>query len=527
MPNANFALGNTYDTIIRPTGFAIAKDCLRRLGFPETAYIDFTGPTQTSLQEDSALSPTDNKNYFGSNTEAVLAIEEEPIRDRIYEASVIRADNLPIFRDSNIHTYIRPIYSPTQVTLNFKLRFIDEVSANRWRDDLIARSHLLRHEQLHKITYHYQIPGVFLVILHEIYKLKESVDQKGGTFGGWLKENLDPRATSVSNLSGKELSLIMPEEQVRVLGWFDFTGFSDKPVFNKDNGTWDVEWGYNYVYDKPIEASLSYPLVIRQQILGSPFRPTAGQYALENEYVVPNNVNRTLGSFFDCRSRPKGILSMRYPDFDDWYPEDGVDGCMVLWVGLVTISPDNRRPLLNLRELGIHELSEACLDFIQSDCEYVTDPYRSLFDIGVYSNNARALPGQVILDQDLNLSARDDISLEPVYHVVISIRKDLSPIKAEDYTRLRHNACRFFAVLKELYPEAFKAGLLPVPNRRCIWTFDEWFYLVELTRPPRQGLNAAWPWPPKPGQIGGTMSPGARRRLMQTLGNYSLILRRT
>lgn len=524
MPNANFALGNTYDTITRPVAFAIAKDCLRRMGFPEAAYTDFIGHTQTSTQQDSTLTPQDNKNFFGSNAEAILQIEEEPIKDRIYEASVLRMDNEPIFRDESINTFIRPVYSPTQVTLNFRLRFTDEVQANRWRDDLVARSHLLRHEQLHQITYHYIIPSVFLVILSEIFKLKEKVDQTGEQFGQWTKKNFDPRTSSVSNLAGKELTMILPEDQGRVLGWFEFSGFADKPTLNKDNGTWDVEWQYSYVYDKPIEAVMTYPLVIRQQMLGQAFRPAKGEYAPHRTAVQPNTVNRTLGRFFDTRTPPKGILDNRYPEFDTWEPEGGVEGCEMLWIGLVTITKDDRRTLLNLDQLGVHKLSDAARAFILSERQFVCDPARSIIEVGVYSNNARALPGQVTIDENLNVVATMDISMEPVYHVVVSVRRDMSSIMPEDYDRIRHKACGAYDVLAFLYPDAVKHGLIPKPNRRCVWTIDEWQYIVELTRPPRPGLNR--PWPVYPGKGGKPFEPGKVRRIMQTLGHFHLITRR-
>lgn len=524
MPNANFALGNTYDTITRPTAFAIAKDCLHRMGFPEEAYLDLIGHTQSSVQQDSTISKLDNKNFFGTNTEAILQVEEEPIRDRIYEASVLRLDNLPIFRDQSVHTYIRPIYSPTQVSLSFKLRFHDEVSANRWRDDLVARSHLLRHEQVHKITYHYQIPSVFLLILNEVFKLKENVDQKGEGFGKWLKDNFDPRITSVANMAGKELTMVVPEDQVRVLGWFDFSGFADKPTYNKDNGSWDVEWQYSYVYDKPIEAAMTYPLVVRQQVLGADFRPTVGEYALDREIVVPNNVNRTLGSFFPCWTPPKGTLANRYPDFDTWEPEGGVPGCEIFWIGLVTITADDRRTLLDLDNLGVHKLNDAARAFILSEREFVCDPSRSIIDVGVYSNNARALPGQVTIDENLNVVATTDISMEPVYHVVLSVRRDLSTLMPDDYDRVRRKACLAHGVMAYLYPDAISSGYIPAPNRRCTWTLEEWLYIVELTRPPRPGFNR--PWPFLPNVPGGKLTEGHRRRLMQTLGHYHLITRR-
>lgn len=525
MPNANFALGNTYDTITRPVSFAIAKDCLRRMGFPEEAYVDFIGHTQSSTQQESTLTPQDNKNFFGSNVESILQVEEDPIKDRIYEASVLRRDNLPIFRDESVHTFIRPVYSPTQATLSFKLRFQDEVQANRWRDDLVARSHLLRHEQVHKVTYHFVIPSVFIAILSEIHKLKEKVDQKGEKFGEWTKRNFDPRVTAVSNMAGRELTMILPEEQVRVLGWFEFAGFADKPAYNKDNGTWDVEWQYSFVYDKPIEAVIDYPLVIRQQMLGAAFRPKVPEYALDREYVQPNSVGRTLGSFFDTTKPPKGILNGRYPEFDTWEPVGGVQHCKLLWIGLVTISADDRRTLINLDGLGKHKLDKVMRAFIESEREFVCDPRRSLVDIGVYSNNARALTGQVAVNENMDVVATGDISMEPVYHVCLSFLKDLSVVMPVDRERIRHKADIAYDLLVVAYPGAAEKGLIPKPSSNGVWSRDQWQLIVDLTRPPVTGVN--WPRPYFPDHNGGPFVPAhVARMVMLTVGYLNLITRR-
>lgn len=524
MPNGNYALGNTYETVTRPVAFSVAKDTLARLGFPEEAYLNFLGPYETAQTKDSAIEGYDNKNWFGTNTEAILKIQEEPITDRIYEASVIRLDNNPIFADDVSHIYIRPIYQPTKMTLSFRLRCQDEITANKIRDDTWARSHLLRHEQIHTITYHWQIPPVFLVILNEAYKLIEKVDQTGESFGKYLQNHFDKRIDTVQNLAGREQTPILPEDQNKVLGWYDFAGVMDAPTFNKDNGTWDVEFSYSLVYDKAIEAAMTYPLVFRQQMIGADFRPTEGMYALSDHLVNPNNVNRKLGSFFNTWIPPKGILDRRYPLFDTWYPENGTPGCDELWVGLTTITLDNRRDILSLNTLGNHKLSETALAFILSDRQYVTSPNRSLFDVAVYSDNQRALPGQVEITEDGMIRTTFDVSMNPVYHVVISFRRDLSTLKPDDYNRLRYNACKVYAVLSEYYTYATSLGVIPLPNKRCTWTIDQWLHIVDALSPSKDGIIRRPSYDPN-NPIAG-MTPGERRRLMTTVGAYNIITRR-
>lgn len=523
MPNGNFALGNTYDTVTRPVAWAVAKDCLARMGFPEGAYLDFVGRTEASLNKDSALDNFDNKNFFDTSATATLIVKEDPILERSLEASVVRRDNNPIFRDVTCQTFVRPVYQPTKMTLTFKMKFTDEVQANRFRDDTWARATMQVHQQIHEITYHWQIPKSFLVVLFEIYKLKETIDRVGDNFALWLRECFDPRVDTVTNLAGKEATLIVPEDQVRVLGWYDFTGVADEPTYNKDTGVWELEWSYNLVYDKPVEASMTYPLVIRQQLLGAPFRPTRGDYKLSDLDLNPNKVNYLFSGWTNTWQVPKGIADRRYPDFDTWYPENGVEGCLQLWIGLTTIPEDNRQDLLSIDELGLHKLSDVARDFIMSDREYVCQVNRSLFDIGVYSNNVRAMDSQITLTADGMIQAIAPISMQPVYHVVVSVRRDLSTLRQPDIDRFLKNACKIYALLCELYPAAAAAGLFPKPSKRCTWTYDQWLHIVDVVSPTQSGIHRPGYDPNNPG---GKLTPGERRRLMMTVGHYHLITRR-
>lgn len=521
MPNTNFALGNTYETITRPVAFSIAKDCLARMGFPEDAYIDFLGQNESSLNQDSALTPTANRNYFGTNNETTLVVEEDFIINRIYEASTMRPDINPIFRENTCQTYIRPIYAPTEGKINFKVQFVDEVTANRYRDDCWTRANLLRHDGLHTVTYHYPIPDVMIVTLGEIFKRKEAVDKSGQTFGEWVVANSDPRATNLTNQSGKEVNWVVAEDQVRVFGYFDFAGVTDKPTFDKEKNVWTIEWTYVYTYDKAVECAMTYPLVIRQQMLPYPFRPEEGMYRLDQQDINPNNFNRLTEPYGKAFEAPVGFLDARYPDFDTWAPEGGVRGCKIAWLGLTTISPEDQSYMLDLNNLGNHQLADAALAFIESERQYVVDPLRSLIDIGVYSNNNRALPGQIELAADLHVNAIGGVSLEPVYHTVISYLVDLSLLSPEDAIRIRYNACLAYGVMVTIWPTAAELGLLPKPNKRCVWTADQWSQIVKTLSPTRPGIG--YPNPSDPNGL----TNAVRRRIMQTVGTYHLVTRRT
>lgn len=540
MPQVNIAIGNTYDTITRPVAVGIAKDCLKMMGFDERAYVAFEGFNNSFMNKNNSLEPI-NKNFFGTDTTATVEIVEQPKVEQTLAMSVFRPDELCIFRDEGSNLFIRPVRQMNTVELTFRLRFDQKSEAMRWRDDINARAALLRHDTYHRVTYSYPIPMQFMEFLFDAHKIIAEHDPDEPTdFAEWFYKYADERATTLTNVGGMEHMVVIPETQVRVLGWFNFEGVPEKPTLDRDSNTWEVEWSYTYIYDKIIECVLYHELLIRQQLIADRFIPDNKPYDLYMEANLAMNNSQALAEHhLPDFERYGGIAINRVPGADTWYP---LDACRTfnlrnyrpVFIALAAISNDDPRTVANLLELGDFEIAPAVLDLIRQELQYVTEPHKSIVNISIFSDNDQAFPDQQVLDEDLNLKATFDLSTKPIYRVVISIIRDLHWLDKDAQDRIVNNACTAKKAFEVVYPAAAAAGYIPNPSEACRWGLDQWEFFKDLTSP-KLDEPWKWGWPPailENTPVDGVITPRPGTtslnylRTMQTVGLFEIVARR-
>ena len=483
MPNIKIPLPETQDSVTRPLALGLSRKLMKQLGIGDDVNIDYPGPEDSVPQQNSTVGEGPNKNYLGTSENMEMIVKEDYIRDRILEASVLRRDNAPYFADKDLFVYLRPIYAPTEVTLTFRYRTQDEVKARRWRDDIRGRAGLLRSEMVYKVDFHHPVPKEFLVILHEIYRLREAQAGYGDTYQDWLRACFDPRVTALSNQTGSQLLTVIPETAVQILGSFNFVGVMEEPEYNKDNGTWMSSFDYTFVYDKPVEGSMTYPLMIHNQLLSEKYRPSEGDYNLADEAIVPHHVGRVFNQFTDTyKTDSQRGRTPRVPVFDTWWPELDDAKVTPMFIGLVGISEDDKRTLLDLKDLGDYDLSEEAIQWLLREYAYAAKERRSLINVALFVNDARN-PVECELTEDLVFVAKEDLDLRQVYHVRVGYLNDLTVLQDEDGERIRGDACLAYILIAKMFPSLAAAGLIPMPTQRCRWSWEDWKDLSKDTSP--------------------------------------------
>lgn len=545
MPQVNQAIGNTYDTITRPVAIGVAKDCLKQMGFNENAYLSFLGFGENGLNKTNSFEEI-NKNFFGTDTTAEITFREQPRQGMMYTTSVFRPDQLCFFRDEKSNLYLRPVKQPSEIEITFKLRFESLPEANRWRDDIYARSTLLRHKNYHRVTYSYPIPVIYMNFLWDMHTLiKKSDPEEEQDFADYFFKYADKRAATLTNHAYIEHMPVIPETQVRVLGWYNFEEIVDEPTHDKEKGTWEVEWSYTFLYDKVIECVLYHELVVRQNVIQDHWLPEDNPYnvdGLSQETDLAGSNSNELAEHhlpdFETRS---DILVNRQPVGDTWYPLQALQHDLrdykPSFIVLTTLLPDDSRLVVNLNELGDFEIHPSVMALIKKDRKYVTDHNESVINVSIFGDECVAFPRQQFLDEELNLKATGDLSRQPVYRVVISVLKDLSKLSEEAQDRAKDNGCLLYDVFKEMWPAAAKVGLIPRPNGRCEWTNEQWEYIKDLLSPPKPGKPWQWGWPPRvPGlELDPGYNPGGGKppltdlnmmSVFRTVGIFTIVARR-
>lgn len=497
MPSIVSEIPETYSSITRPVCVQMIKDIVAYMGLPENTGIDYYGSSEAQFQSSTPTDPTPTNKYPFSGRVAV-EVEEEYIEERTLTTAVRKTNEQYVFLDKALGVSIKPIYVRTEVAITFRYRAPDKTSAMKWRDRMRLRVSEGQQELLHEFDYHYPIPKSELLILREIWRLRENQHGYDEDLKTYLRKHFSPRVVSVTNQAGKGALLSMAETQIGVIGWFDFMAQPDKGQHSGEGSPWEIGFEYRFQYDKPVACAMRYPIVIHSQVIGVKYRHEKPIYELANVSRRPNHERRGLDHFTTLYTETvypfKGI---RIPEYDDWEGELRSSKMYDLLTLLIGVDPNSPRELFNIGELGSHEFTPEILEFIRLEHTYLTDPHQSVFTVHLFSGLERMDEKLLNVDSELNITTNFDLDPRRVYHIVISIC-DLGVLSATAIDRLRKSGIAAIGIIKTLYPN-------------INWTGEDLKLLGGKVLPLKT--------------LQKVVKPATRNSTLKTVGNYSIIVR--
>jgi hypothetical protein len=454
---------------MRPVVFDIARQIMKATGIGESVRIQFNGGEEVSMQRGTSITPpADGElNSFPYTDKVTIEVDETYQEDRILSTAVHRPEQLFVFRDDRVNTSIKPGYSTTEVTLNFKYRARDPQAAKRWRDGMKNKVSMNLSERLHQVTYHWLIPPEYIRILEEIHALRETKAPYGQTFDQWFKENASQRVSELTNLNGSAKSWGVSETQMRIVGFFDFNGQPEQGSKEDEGDTWTISVGYKFQFDKPIIAIMSYPIMIHNSLLSKAFRPS------ETVDIQQNHKRSYAMSAAEFKGFEKGHefvgmtsqSGVAIPAFDDFIPGSVVDDSVRIFTALVAIDETNPTALLKLDALGGGGagwfIDADIVNYMKSESQYLTTPGMNPFIVSLYHNELLLGRDNVTVDPDLSVRATGDLSMRACYHVRLGLLRDLSRLPRAVLDRLREHGPALVKILDGIDPSLGKRGLLP------------------------------------------------------------------
>jgi hypothetical protein len=463
MPKIVMAVPELEQSVTRPIVLDITRQLFAMTGIPPTTSIFYPGDNGRAKQPNSGITPDSDINNAPFTNKITIEVEEDYQIDHILTSAIYRPENLFIFRDDRIETNIKPIYSATDVTLSFHFRAIDKASCMRWRDDIKTRVSMSRDVINHDLSYYYLIPPEFLVILKELHRMRENVNGYGEDYDTYFKANSTQRASYITNLIGTQGQWAISETQMRVIGVFDFEGVPERGSTEDEGGTWSIGFSYKFKYDKPSACTMSYPLVIHNQVVAQNYRPDAPvdtpdqhvrSYSLsaENFYAFEKKT-QLLGT-------PQGVA---IPSFDEFIPASTPVNTMRVFTAMTTLDPAAPSLLMSLTNLGVNQVIDPdILAFITGEIAYLTRARQSAFAISLYRNIDLLEPNAVKVMPNLDVVSNIELSTRDYHHVRLSLATDLSqlPIAARDRMRMHGKACQL--ILMALDPSLQSRGFIPI-----------------------------------------------------------------
>lgn len=461
MPKILVEIPESNESVTRPIVFDIIKQVCIATGTPQNTVINYPGDLAKTKQPGTSIGSDSDTLTLPFTNRINIDVEENYEQDRLLSTAVFRPENLYIFRDDSLETNIKPAYSSTEITINFKYRAVDKVTAVRWRDDIRAKVSMNRDVFLHDISYHYLIPTEFIIILEEIHRLRENVAGYGDTFDEYFFKNRTNRVSFLTTLAGTQGSWGVSEKQMRILGWFDFEGVPELGSKEDDADTWTISFSYKFRYDKPIACVMFYPIMIHNQLIDAKYRHTEIPYDPDQNIASYAMSTDNFRAFEKGHTRYNVNQGIQIPITDEFVPAGIVESTIRVFTALTSVEKTDLRSLMSLRDLGVIEFEPDVLSFLISEAPYMTKAYLSIFTLSLYRGIDLLGDGIITVDSNLNVKATSDLSLRHYYHIRLGLVTDLNLLSQAAKDRLREHGKALRIILDAIDPTLKAKGLLP------------------------------------------------------------------
>ena len=467
MPSVVVEIPDTYNAITRPVIIEVARNLMEVMGLPNDTSLQFLGASDSGIQPGSTLTKPKENNSFPHTNKITIEASEQYIEDRVLATAVKRKENKVFFIDPELRVSLYPVYVGTEITLSVRFRAQDRVTAERWRDEFRIRTSQGRGELLHNLNYNYGIPPQYLTILSEIHTLRENVAGYGEDIQTWVRKCITNKVTKLTTQAGTEPTLVIGEQQVGVLGWFEFVANPETGAKAGEGGAWETGFDYKFVYDKVIATAFNYPLTVHNQLLDERLRPHKAVYDLVQEYRAPSltgHVTEQYNKIFKDE-RKTGLGGVSIPDFDEWVPKYVQPFTTTILSALMVVDLDDPKNLLNLGELGDFQLDPDILTFMSGEAKYMNLTNQSIFHVSLFNWEYPLNDTSITVDENLNVTSRLNLNPRNQYHFRLALSSDFTVLSKGAIERLRNNPDAFFEIIKILDPAFSQTCYTPFYER--------------------------------------------------------------
>lgn len=444
MPNVVIPLSSIAQSVSRPVYISMVQQVQKLSNIDPKTKIFFPGEIQSMRTHGSSIDDKDDRfAIFNTDRYTFIEVEDDFDEDNLASTAVEREEHIPIFVDSKLGVRVVPVYASSTVSINFTYRCPSKGECTRWRDEARVRISKLMDINLHKVSYHYQLPIDLIIILQEIHKKREAQYGYGDSFVSYMQSFADPRLTLTGNMVGENERLAIAETQGRIQGFFTWDALPEKAQRDDANGTWSISFTYRFNFDKPIEMYARYPVMVHNQLLDPDFieftdkaPDTSKDTKIFSKSFYALNAFES-GTLMNSRRKPDELI--RLPSYDDYVIPDVVRGTGSVFIALCDVVPTDKRTLLNLDDIGDYCIDEDILKFIrESEYQYLGRNYKSILNLSLYRNGYLTSNESLTCDSSLWVKATKDLDLRNQHRVRLSVNVDITYLDKKALERLKN-----------------------------------------------------------------------------------------
>ena len=414
--------------------FAVINQITNRLRI-EDCYINFKGEIQRFIQVGGSLKSSPDRPLLASDKLLTIEVEEETNTDHGLTTGIGQHEYPPVFLDSNLDISLIPIYSTTNVTINFVWTTPSRVEAKQWYNQMLAKIGSMMDVHLHDLTYHYGIPEAFGKLIYEVYQRRELAEPYGDSLTEYLVNNSSPRLTVLGDANVLYPELVISETQTRVIGTFTIDPFPDKPQVSDKGGNYTVSLGYKFSYMKPIHYECHYPIVIHNNLLPVEFYDFVDLY--REQHDTPSTTSGNAFSYFEIpvmvRRETEYEWTVNLPKEDLFQPKVEPKAVAPLYYALSLLESD-LITFGSIFELGDYGFDPDITEFIRSEIPWLTKQYKSIFNLKVYQGYQYL--DTLTVTTDGTVVSTVPVTLRSPYRLRFGLVVDLSLLDKEALWRL-------------------------------------------------------------------------------------------
>ncbi|MNP89095.1 hypothetical protein D3C85_14950 [compost metagenome] len=451
MPNLIIPIPNTLDSVTRKVAKSVINNVMRITNIAASTRVEIRGEQGSAAQPGSELEDNGIINRYAHDGKVVVSFRETYVDSEIINSEVRHPYAQPIFSDPDIGVMIKPIYSNTEMELNFTYRTTSKQEAMIWRDDVKVRMADNRQSHLHEVDYHFPVPGFCSRLLMQIHERRESVAGYGDSLGEYLKKHYTRRATVLVKQDGDldNSLLVIGEKQLGVQGWFDF----DLPVEeekNEEGPSYLIQFNYKFSYHKPVEVNVVYPQVVHNQLISPDFivmRPRT-----EDPLSLPtykSDYRFALDNFdYLARIPQRQLGGISIPDFDEWIPSQIVPYTTTFISFMVVFEPKDLNLVLGSKDIQDVGFDQLLMPYMQAFGKKMVALGQCPIHFSLFRGLEPISDGDldvVVTEHAFEIKTKTPADLRQTYHLRMGFCTELSKYTDEALMSLHHNG---FVALK-------------------------------------------------------------------------------
>lgn len=502
MPRRYVTLPNVQQSVSRPVVIKVLDQLGDITKASKDSQINFVGALGV-MQTHGTDVESSGLDDFGDRTAKLsterftfVEVEEFPQKEAMQEVYIWSDENPAMFYDAALGVAIRPVFVTVDVTMNIRYRAPSRSEAERWATQQYLKGAEGRDVNLHHIDYTFEVPEVFMGLLHAIWERREAVEGYGDDFQKYLLTHVSPRSTFLTTQTGKHPLLAVKETQSRIQGLFDFQGLTQEPK-RADNSSWEIGYSYRFSYQSPRAVAIEYPMVVHGQLLPAHYLPKVKDIEdpMPREHYYSKSYS-AIGHFERGKPQPWERMErpfVRQPWNDDFvikYPKAGT----ATWLLAICSLDDTKQDLVSLKELGDYSIDPDVLEFMVGEAPYMTKYLQSLFYITRYKNDQLQPDDSLEVTSDLMVRSKSPLSVRDIHRVRMAAMIDVHTLPWAAIQRLSNYPKAFVKVLAALNELlATNPDFIALRNTKKIepWELSYAYWVLTGGRMPSHG---DYPW---------------------------------